>query len=174
MLSSENDLAKLTVAELKEKLREAGLKVSGRKAELIERLSAGASPGGATVPSAPAPSAHSPASANPFASMLFPEPQNPTFPPIAIEHCKSWGAFKSRAAKVASGLEQVLTGSNEPVQININADKPRKGVFEVRVGDVIIVTTGPEDRPFPALKALNIDGIVESAADTAKAFYFLG
>ena len=89
MLSSENDLAKLTVAELKEKLREAGLKVSGRKAELIERLREGASPGGATVPSAPAPSAHSPASANPFASMLFPEPQNPTFPPIAIEHCKS-------------------------------------------------------------------------------------
>lgn len=68
----------------------------------------------------------------------------------------------------------MLTGANEPAQISINTDKPRKGVFEVRVGDVVIVTTGPEDRPFPALKALDIDNVVESAADTARAFYFLG
>ena len=36
--TSEIDLQSLTVPELKEKLREAGLPVSGRKAELIERL----------------------------------------------------------------------------------------------------------------------------------------
>ena len=36
--SLEIDLQSLTVPELKEKLREAGLPVSGRKAELIERL----------------------------------------------------------------------------------------------------------------------------------------
>jgi SAP domain len=34
----ERNLADLTVPELKEKLKEAGLPVSGRKAELIERL----------------------------------------------------------------------------------------------------------------------------------------
>jgi len=39
--SSEN-LSACTVVQLKEKLREAGLPVSGRKAELVERL-AGAS-----------------------------------------------------------------------------------------------------------------------------------
>ena len=33
------DLSSLTVPELKVKLREAGLPVSGKKAELIERLS---------------------------------------------------------------------------------------------------------------------------------------
>ena len=34
----ESALSTLTVPELKEKLREAGLPVSGRKSELIERL----------------------------------------------------------------------------------------------------------------------------------------
>lgn len=38
ILDDSNDLEKLTVPELKERLREAGLPVSGRKAELIERL----------------------------------------------------------------------------------------------------------------------------------------
>jgi len=60
------------------------------------------------------------------------------------------------------------------VTITINAEKPRKGVFEVRVGGAIIVTTGPEPRPFPELKALDIADVTRSAADTAKAFYFLG
>ena len=35
------DLSKLTVKQLKEKLKDAGLPVSGKKAELIERLGAG-------------------------------------------------------------------------------------------------------------------------------------
>ena len=42
-----------TVIQLKEKLREAGLPVSGRKAELIERLALGT----AAAPSQPAPAA---------------------------------------------------------------------------------------------------------------------
>lgn len=40
----EGDLSMLTVVQLKDKLRTAGLPVSGRKAELIERLSATACP----------------------------------------------------------------------------------------------------------------------------------
>ena len=59
------------------------------------------------------------------------------------------------------------------VQVAINAERPRKGVFEVRVGDAVIVTTGPEPRPFPALKALDVSAVAQSAADTAKAKYFL-
>ena len=38
-----DDLSKLTVKQLKEKLKDAGLPVSGKKAELIERLGAGGS-----------------------------------------------------------------------------------------------------------------------------------
>ena len=38
MMSSGGDLSGCTVVQLKEKLRAAGLKVSGRKAELIARL----------------------------------------------------------------------------------------------------------------------------------------
>jgi len=37
--AEEVDLSEFTVVELKAKLREAGLPVSGKKAELIERLS---------------------------------------------------------------------------------------------------------------------------------------
>jgi len=51
--------------------------------------------------------------------------------------------------------------------VSINAEKPRKGVFEVRVGDQVIVSTGPEDRPFPALKAVDIDDVSRSAVDAA-------
>ena len=47
-------------------------------------------------------------------------------------------------------------------------------MFEVRVGESVIVSTGPEPRPFPALKALDVDQVVQAAAETAKATYFLG
>ena len=58
--------------------------------------------------------------------------------------------------------------------ITINAEKPRRGVFSVRVGDAVIASTGPEARPFPALKALDIDAVARSAADTASAGYLVG
>ena len=52
---SDMPLDKLTVVQLKEKLREAGMPVSGRKAELIERLGgAGAAPMAAPPPAAAA------------------------------------------------------------------------------------------------------------------------
>ena len=67
-----------------------------------------------------------------------------------------------------------LEGQLQGVQVVINAERPRKGVFEVRVGDMVIVTTGPENRPFPALKALDIDAVAQKAADNALAEFFLG
>jgi len=60
------------------------------------------------------------------------------------------------------------------VTVSINAERPRKGCFEVRVGDAVIASTGPEARPFPALKALDVDDVARSATDTALAAYFLG
>ena len=46
----------------------------------------------------------------------------------------------------------------------VNAEKPRKGVFEVRTaGGTVLVTTGPEPRPFPELKALDVDAVAAAA-----------
>lgn len=47
----------------------------------------------------------------------------------------------------------------------INAEKPRRGVFEVRSGDAtkVFASTGPEPRPFPDLKALDIEAIAAAA-----------
>ena len=73
---------------------------------------------------------------------------------------------------MARGIEEKLESEN--IQVVINAEKPRKGVFEVRVGESVIVSTGPEPRPFPALKALDVDAVAQSATDTAIADYFLG
>ena len=58
--------------------------------------------------------------------------------------------------------------------VTINPEKPRRGVFEVRVGDVVVASTGPEPRPFPELKKLDVAEVAESTTATAKAFYFLG
>ena len=60
----------------------------------------------------------------------------------------------------------MLSEALPAASVSVNAEKPRKGVFEVRVGGDAVVTTGPEPRPFPALKALDI---AEVAAATAAA-----
>ena len=77
MLSSE-DLSSLTVVQLKERLRAAGLPVSGRKAELIDRLYTGGAATPAIAPVAAAP-IWSPPSADEAAG----------YPPIFIEACRS-------------------------------------------------------------------------------------
>ena len=69
---SPDELSALTVKQLKEKLREAGLPVSGVKAVLIDRLLCGPPP----TPPTPAPSA--PPLAADAGGVL-----------IEIEHCKS-------------------------------------------------------------------------------------
>ena len=81
MLSSSEDLSKLTVVQLKDRLRAAGMKVSGRKAELIQRLNGGES----------APTAAAPAPPPPAPEALFTQSSQGdfVFPPIVIEACKS-------------------------------------------------------------------------------------
>ena len=41
------------------------------------------------------------------------------------------------------------------------AEKPRKGVFAVTVGGTEVFSTGPEARPFPKLKAIDIDEVAK-------------
>ena len=48
----------------------------------------------------------------------------------------------------------------------INAEKPRKGAFVVTVGDAVVLELLDMKRPFPALKALDMD---EVAKDTIAA-----
>jgi len=47
------------------------------------------------------------------------------------------------------------------VSFEVNAEKPRKGAFVVRVGDEAIVELTDMKRPFPALKALDIDDLAQ-------------
>ena len=79
MLSSDEDLSKCTVVQLKEKLRAAGLPVSGRKADLIARLTGAAPDAPVTAP----PTIDS-------ADIVMPASLTSTggFPAIAIEACK--------------------------------------------------------------------------------------
>lgn len=96
-MSSPEELSKRTVVQLKEQLRAAGLPVSGRKAELVDRLLSAAAPA-ATTPS-PFSAVAVPAAAPsvplaPFASSGTVVPTNTArsgraYPPIAIEACKS-------------------------------------------------------------------------------------
>ena len=84
-MSSQEDLSKRTVVQLKEQLRAAGLPVSGRKAELIERLlSADAAP--VAAPSVPLASVAS--TSGTVVPTNIARSSN-AYPPIAIEACKS-------------------------------------------------------------------------------------
>ena len=76
MLAGESDLSKLTVKQLKEQLREAGLPVSGLKAELIARLEG--SPPIDAAAAAPLPPPAVTVASDEMASIL-----------VEIEHCKS-------------------------------------------------------------------------------------
>jgi hypothetical protein len=83
MSASDADLSKLTVVQLKERLRAAGLPLSGRKAELIARLSETASaPAAALVQAAPVPAAN-------LLSGLLETGATAVLPLIEIEACKS-------------------------------------------------------------------------------------
>ena len=72
-----SDLSAFTVVQLKEKLRAAGLPVSGRKAELIARLGAGSG------------TSEIDAASVEYLSQSNDPLANPDFPPILIEACKS-------------------------------------------------------------------------------------
>ena len=79
--------------------------------------------------------------------------QTPT-PPLTPQ-------FKTRSGK----LEKALKAAKSDLTVSINPEKPRKGCFEVRVGDKAVLSLTDMARPFKALKALDID---EVAADVLK------
>ena len=66
-------------------------------------------------------------------------------------------------------MEAALLAASSPTSVVINAERPRKGVFEVRVSGTPIITTGPEPRPFPLLKAIDVDAIADATARAAAA-----
>jgi len=73
---------------------------------------------------------------------------------VRIEACKQWQAFKTRAHKIVKAVGNQAT-------VLINQDKPGKGNFVVTVDGVAtpIVSLVGMKRPFPALKALDMDAI---------------
>lgn len=73
---------------------------------------------------------------------------------VTVEACKQWGAFKTRANKIAKAV-------GDKAVVQINKEKPGKGNFVVRVSgvkDPIVELLGMK-RPFPPLKALDMDDI---------------
>ena len=67
------------------------------------------------------------------------------------------GAFKTRAAKV----EKFVLAARSDVQVEINPDKPRKGCFEVRVGDTKVISLTDMPRPFKKLKDLDMEEVAQ-------------
>lgn len=74
---------------------------------------------------------------------------------VTIEHCKSWGAFRTRAGKIVKAV-----GSK--ARVDVNKEKPGKGNFIVTVSgvDEPIVELKGLKRPFPPLKALDMDEVI--------------
>ncbi|XP_057764331.1 uncharacterized protein LOC130985386 [Salvia miltiorrhiza] len=78
---------------------------------------------------------------------------------IVIEHCKQCTQFKIRAMKVKEGLEKEVAGVN----VVVNREKPRRGCFEIREeGGEVFVSLLDMKRPFPPLKALDIDNLISN------------
>ena len=75
---------------------------------------------------------------------------------VTVESCKSWGAFRTRSTKIQKGVGSKAT-------VEINKEKPGKGNFVVKVEGVEepIVELLSMKRPFPALKALDMDEVIE-------------
>ena len=80
---------------------------------------------------------------------------------IIIEACKSWGAFKSRAAKVDKAC------SAAGLKVVINNEKPRKGAFVITVKGKKIIELLDMPRPFTKLKALDMDEVTEKVIKAA-------
>jgi len=75
---------------------------------------------------------------------------------VIIEACKQWNAFKTRANKI-------LKAVGDKAIVQINQEKPGKGNFIVSIVgmDEPIISLIGMKRPFPALKALDMDVINE-------------
>lgn len=65
-----------------------------------------------------------------------------------------------------AGVKKALPG----VSVVINGEKPRKGTFELKVegSETPVLSLVGMARPFPALKALDIDDVVNQVVDAMK------
>jgi hypothetical protein len=83
---------------------------------------------------------------------------------VAIEACKQWGAFKTRANTIVKAV-------GDKAKISINAEKPGKGNFVVRVSgqDAPLVELLGLKRPFPPLKALDMEEVCEKVLQAIEA-----
>lgn len=82
---------------------------------------------------------------------------------VSIEACKQWGAFKTRANKIVQAV-------GDKAKVEINAEKPGRGNFVVKVEGVekpIVELIGMK-RPFPPLKALDMDKVCEDVVNALK------
>lgn len=77
-----------------------------------------------------------------------------------IEACKSWGAFRTRSDKIVKGVGSKAAGA----KVEVNKEKPGKGNFIVTVSgvDKPIVELRGMSRPFSALKALDMEEVVQN------------
>eukprot|EP00816_Leptocylindrus_hargravesii_P009015 CAMPEP_0196807824 /NCGR_PEP_ID=MMETSP1362-20130617/7817_1 /TAXON_ID=163516 /ORGANISM="Leptocylindrus danicus, Strain CCMP1856" /LENGTH=140 /DNA_ID=CAMNT_0042181905 /DNA_START=37 /DNA_END=459 /DNA_ORIENTATION=+ len=76
---------------------------------------------------------------------------------VIIEAARAEAAFKTRANKIVKGV-------GDRAKVVVNAEKPAKGNFVVRVEGVekpIVELIGMA-RPFPALKSLDMDEVVQN------------
>ena len=77
---------------------------------------------------------------------------------LTIEHCKQCSSFKNQASKFEKSLKEKIQG----LEVSINPQKPRRGCFEVRdeEGNIFLSLLDLK-RPFPELRALNVEEHVE-------------
>ncbi|CAN8314953.1 unnamed protein product [Cochlearia groenlandica] len=84
---------------------------------------------------------------------------------IVIEHCKQCNSFKTRANQVKEGLENAVPG----VVITLNADKPRRGCFEIREeGGETFISLLDMKRPFTAMKELDMEDVIKNIVEKIK------
>ena len=66
-------------------------------------------------------------------------------------------------------LEGFINDADKAIAVTINPEKPRKGCFEVRVGDKAVVSLLDLPRPFLKLKALAMEDVAKLVIKEIKA-----
>ncbi|GAB4823167.1 hypothetical protein N2152v2_010213, partial [Parachlorella kessleri] len=69
----------------------------------------------------------------------------------------------------AAELEKLLLEQAQDVAVQVNAEKPRKGTFEVRHGDKTYVSLQAMPRPFKKLRELDLEALVAELVDDLRA-----
>nr|VDD13051.1 unnamed protein product [Brassica oleracea] len=84
---------------------------------------------------------------------------------IVIEHCKQCKSFKERANELKDGLEIAVPG----IIVTVNADKPRRGCFEIREeGGQTFVSLLDMKRPFKEMKDLDMEQVIADIVEKLK------